>query len=125
MSRFRTSTTTRRRALIWVAMLVLVWCQSVAMVHATTMTLDAHTTGVEMAAMTGCDGLPDAGGDTSDCPSEDATADVGKLPLLTALPLPTAFSLIRAQGAETASLVRRQIPQGRAPPRTRLCSWLI
>lgn len=109
-------------------MLVLVWCQVVAAVHATEMAgslLDGPVPASGMAEMPGCDGLPDDGGmDMSDCPSEGATAEAGKLPVfLPLLPwIPVAIARMDARGEHAA---RHWRPQGRAPPCARLCRWLI
>lgn len=118
----------KRRAFALVAMVLLVWCQIVAVGHATTIAGMAESSepSVEMSAMVGCDGLMDAAGDNaSDCPSEGATSDFAKQPVFAALPPAAAFALMRMSEHGVAELVRYQLPQGRAPPRTRLCSWLM
>lgn len=127
MFRLSTRTLARRRAFALVAMLVLVWCQIVASAHATSMVgMDGMDGSAEMAAMVGCDGLPDTDGDdASDCPTEDATPDAGKLPVFAPLPPVPAFALARAQNRSSVGLARYELPQGRAPPRSRLCCWLI
>lgn len=124
MVRCSARTLVRRRAFALVAMLVLVWCQIVASAHATSMVgMDGSA---EMAAMVGCDGLPDTDGDDApDCPTEDATPDAGKLPVFAPLPPVPAFALARAQNRGSVGLARYELPQGRAPPRSRLCCWLI
>lgn len=127
MNRTWARTLARRRAFALVAMLVLVWCQIVASAHATSMVgMDGMDGSTEMAAMVGCDGLPDTDGDdASDCPTEDATSDAGNLPVFAPLPPAPAFALARAQDRGAVGLARYELPQGRAPPRSRLCSWLI
>lgn len=127
MLRLPTRMLARRRAFALVAMLVLVWCQIVASAHATSMVgMDGMDGPAEMAAMVGCDGLPDTDGDdASDCPTEDATPDSGKLPVFAPLPPVQAFALARAQVSGSVGLARYELPQGRAPPRSRLCCWLI
>lgn len=119
----------RQRAIALTAVVVLVCCQIAAVVHATNFAVAGialdQTTG-DMAQVVGCDGLPDENGDGgSDCPTEHATADSGKLPLLA--PLPAALPFAPARRSQTFLASRHQFewPQGRAPPRTRLCSWLI
>lgn len=110
-------------------MLVLVWCQIVAAAHATSMmttNMAAEDAAAEMVAMTGCDGLPDTDLDGgSDCPAEDATSDWGKIPVFAPLPPAMPFALVDQHGAVPATSIRYELPQGRAPPRPRLCSWLI
>lgn len=127
MNRTWARTLARRRAFALVAVLMLVWCQIVAAAHATTMaSVEAMDGSAEMAAMVGCAGLPDTDGDdASDCPTEDATSDAGNLPVFAPLPPAPAFALARAQDRGAVGLARYELPQGRAPPRSRLCSWLI
>ncbi len=111
------------------AMVVLVFCQIAAVIHATNFAVAGiamDQTAAEMAEMVGCDGLPDAdaaGG--SDCPAEHATSDSGKLPVVA--PLSAALP-ITGPGSHQRGLAgphRYEWPQGRAPPRSRLCSWII
>lgn len=127
MFRLSTRMVARRRAFALVAMLMLVWCQIVASAHATTMvSMDGMGAGSDMAAMVGCDGLPDTDGDdSSDCPTEDATSDFGKVPVFAALPPALPFAVVHAADLGPVGLVRYELPQGRAPPRPRLCCWLI
>lgn len=118
----------RRRAFALAAMLVFVWCQIVAVTHASTMPAAdlAGSHAAEMAGMVGCDGLPDTDSDgDSDCPTEDATSDVSKLPLSLPLPPAAPFALVVARDQCPCGMARYELPQGRAPPRSRLCSWLI
>lgn len=117
----------RRRALALAAVLMLVWCQIIASAHATTMAnMDGMGAVGDMAAMAGCDGLPDTDGDdTSDCSTEDATSDAGKLPVFAALPPALPFAVVRTAEVGHGALVRYELTQSRAPPRPRLCSWLI
>lgn len=124
MTRLSPRMLARRRAFALVAMLILVWCQIVASAHATTMVGMGGS--ADMAAMVGCDGLPDTDGDdASDCPTEDATSDIGKLPVFAALPPALPFGVVRTAELGPVGLVRYELPQGRAPPRPRLCCWLI
>jgi len=127
MFRLSTCRVARRRAFALVAMLMLVWCQIVASAHARTMvSMDGMGAGNHMAAMTGCDGLPDTDGDdASDCPSEHASSEIAKLPIFAALPPALPFEVVRTAERGPVALVRHELPQGRAPPRPRLCCWLI
>lgn len=126
MFRLATRMVAGRRAFALLVMLMLVWCQIVASAHATTMvSMDGMGAG-DMAAMVGCDGLPDTDGDdSSDCPTEDATSDFGKLPVFAALPPALPFGVVRTAELGPVGFVHYELPQGRAPPRSRLCSWLI
>jgi hypothetical protein len=125
----RARTAARRRAFALVTILVFVWCQVVAAAHATTMAaagVAGEHSGADMAEMVGCDGLPDTGADGgSDCPTEDATSDSGKFPVFFPLPAAAPFTLLQSRASGPSRLDRYAFPQGQAPPRTRLCSWLI
>lgn len=127
MYRLSTRMLARRRAFALVAVLMLVWCQIVAAAHATAMVgMDGSGGSAEMGAMVGCEGLPDTDGDdASDCPTEDATSDAGKLPVFLPLPAAPAFALVGATDRGPAGPGRYELPQGRGPPRSRLCCWLI
>lgn len=120
---------TRIRALALMASVVLVFCQIAAVVHATNFAVTdiaRDQAAADMARMVGCDGLPDVDGNGgSDCPSEHATSDSGKLPVVA--PLPAALPIAPASVLQIglASPDRYDWPQGRAPPRSRLCSWII
>lgn len=145
MFRLRTRTAARRRALSLVVMLVFVWCQIAAVAQSSVTTVGAvrgsHVTApmTDMAGaakvaakasdmtapMVGCHGAGDPGDDgDSKCPSKHATSDWAKLPVFLPLP-PAPFALVRAHERAAVGVVRYELPQGRAPPRSRLCSWLI
>lgn len=120
---------TRICALALMASVVLVFCQIAAVVHATSFAvadIARDQTAADMARMVGCDGLPDTDGNgSSDCPSEHATCDSGKLPMVAPLPAALAFSPASSHQTGLAGAHRYDWPQGRAPPRSRLCSWVI
>lgn len=115
----------RHRSLMLLVMLVFVWCQAVATAHASSMTYATTAEPSAMLDMPGCDGMlgETDDGDT-DCPAEDATSDWGKLPTFLPLP-PQTFALVHAHRTAPAAFARFALPQGRAPPRPRLCCWLI
>ena len=126
MIRRTARTPARHRSLMLLVMLVFVWCQAVATAHASASAFATVAgTSTPMEAMPGCDGMPadaDLGG--TDCPAEDATSDGAKLPVF--LPLPAqAYALVHVHRTAPAALARYAVPQGRAPPRPRLCCWLI
>jgi len=119
----------RRRALVLTATVLLLWCQIAAAFHATSFAVAGTAldqTPAEMAQMVGCDGLPDTdGAGGSDCLSEHATSDVGKLPVLAPLAAALTFALARGHETDLTGSLRNVWTPGRPPPRSRLCSWLI
>jgi hypothetical protein len=126
MRSVRPRTAARHRALALMAMLMFVWCQMMAAAHAYGMAAADGRSAVDMADMAGCEGLPDKDSDgASDCPTQDSTSDGGKIPLFFPLPPSATRGVVRACDHGLPALARHQLPQGRAPPRSRLCSWLI
>lgn len=134
MSRLTVRYLTRCRAFALTAVVVLVWCQIAASAQggafARPDTSRAHAAGAragaaDMAGMAGCRGAPDEhGNSTSNCASDHATSDHAKVPVLAALPPPLPFALIHDAERGPVERVRYRVPQGRGPPRSRLCCWL-
>ncbi|WP_133500044.1 hypothetical protein [Cognatilysobacter terrigena] len=126
---------TRRHALALLAMLVLVWCQIAASAQpgaffrldgAGVVSAATVTKAADMAGMVGCQGASDEQGlSTSHCASDHATSDHAKVPVIAALPPALPFALVYAVERGPVELVRYRVPQGRGPPRSRLCCWLI
>lgn len=119
----------KRRALVLVCLVALVWCQMVVAAHASTMAvsqLAADQIAAQMALMPDCD---DADGgeqkSKSHCPTAEATPDWSKLSVLHALPLPNVFALVPATERGFAGPVHFGLPRSQAPPRSQLCCWLI
>lgn len=125
----------RRRAFALLAVVVLVWCQIAASAQGGALLRPdaggAHaaltvTKAADMAGMAGCQAAPDEHGpSTSHCASDHATSDHAKVPVIAALPPALPFALIYAIERGPVELVRYRVPQGRGPPRSRLCCWLI
>lgn len=125
MTSHRTRTVFRRRAIVLVALVALVWCQVVAAAHACAMGQTAGS--VALAASVADCASADDGNESegSECPASDATSDWHKLPVFMALP---ASGILLAGAHDGPSLLgpaRYDVPQGRAPPRPQLCCWLI
>lgn len=126
MIRRTARTPLRDRSLMLLVMLVFVWCQAVATAHASASAFATLAgTSTAMEEMPGCDGMrADADHGGTDCPAEDATPDGAKLPVFLRLPA-QAYALVHVHRTAPAALARYALPQGRAPPRSRLCCWLI
>jgi hypothetical protein len=135
MSRLTARFLTHRRAIALLAMVVLVWCQiaasaqGAAFARPDTGRPDAGTSAakaLDMAGMVGCHSAPDQHGQsTSHCASDHATSDHAKVPVLAALPPALPFALVHAVERGPIEWVRYRVPQGRGPPRSQLCCWLI
>lgn len=129
MSSPRARSVFRRRAIVLVALIALVWCQAVAAAHACAASKSASSggeTSAQIASMSDCTG---SGGDiqaeAQQCPASDATPDWHKLPAFYALPSAGAFAAIASHERGFLQLKRHELPQDRAPPRPQLCCWLI
>lgn len=116
----------RRRAIVAVALIALVWCQVVAAAQACVMSqpdASAASSSTPAGSISDC-----AGGDSEaggqECAASDATSDWHKLPVFAALPATAFFAAVTHEHAFFGP-ARFDVPQGRAPPRSQLCCWLI
>lgn len=128
MSRRSARLQSRRRTLVFVCLAVLVWCQLVASAHATSMavaSLRGHAIATQMASMPGCGDEGDSGhAGKPPCPASEAMSDWATVPVFHALPLASLFFGVSV-AAPTYGPADFQWPRGQAPPRSRLCCWLI
>lgn len=119
----------RRRTLVLVCLITLVWCQGLAFARASSMAvaqLAGDPVAELMSVMPDCDDA-DSGEPQSKppCPTSEAAPDWSKLAVLHALPLGNLFALVADSERGFAGPVHYGLPRGRAPPRALLCCWLI
>lgn len=110
----------RRPLIVWLCLLALVWCQVAMAAQA--------CTGGEPEAGVDCHGAmadeDSESGDSPECPTQDATPDLGKLP--TIAPLPGNASFLRVANARSRFDDVATLPGARAGPHVAtLCQLLI
>jgi hypothetical protein len=110
----------RRPWIVWLCLLALVWCQVAMAAQA--------CDGTQPMAGTDCHGQmadQDDLGDGPDCPTQDATPDLGKLPTFAPLPGQPVFLLVADNRASSFDGFAT-LPGARAGPHVAtLCQLLI
>lgn len=119
----------RRRTVVLVCLVALVWCQMSAFAHAGSMTVaqvEADPSAGQMTFMPSCNDV-DGDGPESDtpCPTSEAAPDWSKFGALHALPPGNFLALVPDSRRGFAGPVHYGLPRGRAPPRAQFCCWLI
>jgi hypothetical protein len=110
----------RRSLIVWLCLLALVWCQVAMAAHA--------CNGGDTAVGKDCHGTmddADPAAGSNDCPAQDLTPDLGKLPTIAPLPGHAVFFLPRAADSARFTAGGAQSRARAGPHLAALCQLLI